>query len=293
MNRTKLSLAGALSVAIAAGCAHEPPQQLVDARNAYRQAEQGPAREQAPAYLDTAKRALARAEQSFQKDGDNDRSQDLAYIARRLAQLADAQAQVQLAMNDKTAAEREISLARSEAQESGQQRLSQTQMQLQQQEHRLSSLQQDLATERQARSDAEKMAQQARDALQKAGDLKESDRGQVLTVSGSVLFTSGKANLRSGAASRLDSVVDALRAMKGQKVVIEGYTDSTGSADLNQRLSERRAEAVADYLVHHGIDRDRVETRGMGADNPIDDNSTPEGRANNRRVEIVFERPTS
>ena len=67
---------------------------------------------------------------------------------------------------------------------------------------------------------------------------------------------------------------------------IEGYTDSTGNVKSNQLLSERRANAVADYLIANGINSDRLTAKGFGVENPIDSNKTAAGRANNRRVEI-------
>jgi outer membrane protein OmpA-like peptidoglycan-associated protein len=71
---------------------------------------------------------------------------------------------------------------------------------------------------------------------------------------------------------------------------VEGYTDSQGSDTYNLDLSQRRADAVRDYLVHRGYDSSRVQAHGIGEGRPIADNATAEGRANNRRVEIVLER---
>jgi outer membrane protein OmpA-like peptidoglycan-associated protein len=71
------------------------------------------------------------------------------------------------------------------------------------------------------------------------------------------------------------------------RLTIEGHTDSTGSADFNQTLSEKRADAVRDYLVNQGLDGGSLSAQGLGMDNPVADNSTPEGRQRNRRVEII------
>jgi outer membrane protein OmpA-like peptidoglycan-associated protein len=73
------------------------------------------------------------------------------------------------------------------------------------------------------------------------------------------------------------------------KIRIEGHTDNRGSAELNKRLSEERAAAVANWLVKHGVDRKKLATVGFGFDKPIDTNDTEEGRANNRRVEFHIE----
>jgi outer membrane protein OmpA-like peptidoglycan-associated protein len=72
------------------------------------------------------------------------------------------------------------------------------------------------------------------------------------------------------------------------KLAIGGYTDSTGSADFNQALSEKRADAVMNYLVSQGLDSGTLSAQGFGMSNPVDDNSTAQGRQRNRRVEIVI-----
>ena len=95
-----------------------------------------------------------------------------------------------------------------------------------------------------------------------------------------------------GAESQLDRLVDALASTQGRNVVVEGYTDSQGSDDHNLALSQRRADVVRNYLVHNGFPADQVQAHGIGEGSPIADNETSEGRANNRRVEIVLERET-
>ena len=85
----------------------------------------------------------------------------------------------------------------------------------------------------------------------------------------------------------LDEVVQALKDNPGFKVQVEGHTDSSGGDDHNQTLSEKRAEAVLDYLVSHGISKDRLISKGFSSSVPTDTNKTAEGRENNRRVEFV------
>lgn len=110
----------------------------------------------------------------------------------------------------------------------------------------------------------------------------------VITLSGAVLFASGKADLFPAASTKLDNVVTALTSQSPEsKMVVEGHTDSQGAAAFNQDLSQKRAESVRAYLVSHGIASDRVRAQGFGLTRPIGDNASPEGRANNRRVEII------
>ncbi len=115
-------------------------------------------------------------------------------------------------------------------------------------------------------------------------------RGQVMTISGEA-FASGQSALRAEARDNLQKVIDLINANPGASVLIEGHTDSQGSANLNQVLSQRRAEAVRDALIQKGVDGSRLRAVGLGKDRPVADNGTAEGRARNRRVEVVVEKP--
>lgn len=99
-----------------------------------------------------------------------------------------------------------------------------------------------------------------------------------------VQFDTNSATLKPESNAELDRLVEVMKNTPTVAGFVEGYTDSTGSADYNKQLSRQRAEAVADYLIAQGISRDRVIPRGYGQANPIADNGTPEGRAENRRV---------
>ncbi|HHM24442.1 MAG TPA: OmpA family protein [Bacteroidetes bacterium] len=103
-----------------------------------------------------------------------------------------------------------------------------------------------------------------------------------------VTFLSGSATLTPSAKATLDSVYQLLKEHPEVRVEIRGYTDNVGSAARNLELSQRRARAVKRYLVRKGIDPNRLIAIGFGEDHPIADNSTPEGRAKNRRIEFVI-----
>ena len=111
-------------------------------------------------------------------------------------------------------------------------------------------------------------------------------RGQVMTLSGDA-FASGQSRLKPEARANLQRVVEFVNRFPGKDVVIEGHTDSQGGANLNQVLSQKRAEAVRDALVQDGVSAERLTAVGLGKDRPVADNDTAEGRARNRRVEIV------
>jgi OOP family OmpA-OmpF porin len=106
------------------------------------------------------------------------------------------------------------------------------------------------------------------------------------TLKGVVLFDFDKADIKPEAHQLLDEVVTILKKNPEIRGVLEGHTDSIGSDEYNQGLSERRAQAVDKYMEEHGIDPDRYTVKGYGESNPIASNDTEEGRQENRRVEL-------
>jgi outer membrane protein OmpA-like peptidoglycan-associated protein len=102
-----------------------------------------------------------------------------------------------------------------------------------------------------------------------------------------VLFDTGKYTLKPGTQISLAKVSGILQAYPGLKVQVEGYTDSVGGDDYNQKLSENRADAVRDFLVSQGVQQDNITSTGYGKAKPVADNDTTQGRAQNRRVQLV------
>ncbi|EJF09649.1 OmpA/MotB domain-containing protein [Pontibacter sp. BAB1700] len=103
-----------------------------------------------------------------------------------------------------------------------------------------------------------------------------------------ILFAVNSAELSANAKKDIDGLVNTLQKYEGTNIIIEGHTDNTGSRELNQGLSERRAQAVANYARTRGVDASRMQAKGYAFDQPIADNTTAEGRAQNRRVEIII-----
>lgn len=101
-----------------------------------------------------------------------------------------------------------------------------------------------------------------------------------------LLFSSGQATLQPQSNQQLDNVAAILKAYPSVKIRLGGYTDNTGDATANQQLSERRADSVMTALEQRGIDPSRLSAAGYGQENPVADNSTPEGRQKNRRISI-------
>jgi outer membrane protein OmpA-like peptidoglycan-associated protein len=110
----------------------------------------------------------------------------------------------------------------------------------------------------------------------------------VVTFDGGILFDFDRADLRPEARANLAELARNLQQYSRTDVLILGHTDSVGSAEYNQGLSERRAQSAANYLMGQGIASQRISTRGMGEHDPIATNATPEGRQLNRRVEVVI-----
>jgi outer membrane protein OmpA-like peptidoglycan-associated protein len=267
-----------------AGCGNTlPPKELVDARAAYQGAAKGPASQQSPAELHVAKQALDQAERSFNDDGDSPQTKDFSYIAIRKAQLAEASARALIAQKDKEAAEREAQSLQGDY-------LSKARSELASTKQNLEKTQDQLAAEKIAREAAEKKAAQALADLQKIAAVKQESRGMVITLSGGVLFASNEATLLPAAIVKLNEVADALiKGNPDSNIVVEGHTDSQGQRQYNMDLAEKRAKSVRDQLVSRGVAADRIKSVGVGPDRPVANNTSAEGRANNRRVEIIVE----
>ena len=101
-----------------------------------------------------------------------------------------------------------------------------------------------------------------------------------------VQFELNSAELTAGSSKSLDKAVEGMNKYSDLSIEIQAYTDSMGKAAYNQSLSEKRADSVREYMIGKGIAANRMEAKGYGESNPIADNSTREGRATNRRVEL-------
>jgi outer membrane protein OmpA-like peptidoglycan-associated protein len=132
---------------------------------------------------------------------------------------------------------------------------------------------------------------EARDAqirkLQEDMQAKQTERGTLVTF-GDVLFDLDKAELKPAGMRGIQKLAEFLNENPERKVVVEGYTDSTGSDSYNQQLSERRAQSVRRALTHAGVDPQRIQAVGYGEQYPVASNDSPSSRAMNRRVEVTI-----
>ena len=133
---------------------------------------------------------------------------------------------------------------------------------------------------------AEEMREKLRAQLNEVLQTTETPRGLVVNLS-DVLFDSGKYTLKPGTQVSLARIAGIIQSYPGLKIQVEGYTDSVGSDELNQRLSENRANTTKDFLIKQGVSMQNISAAGYGKSDPVADNSTAAGRAQNRRVNLV------
>jgi outer membrane protein OmpA-like peptidoglycan-associated protein len=280
---------------VACGGAAPPPKSLVDARNELASAKGGLAAQLDPTDVHEAELALRKAEDAWSNAPDDPNTNDTIVIAQRKAQIAEAEASAMKAGQDAEASKHALQDVLSSQLKSARGQLDQTNRNLDQTKQSLTQTQSALQQQQQTNSaQAQKLTEleaklkDARDTIAKIAAVKDDDRGMVITLSGEVLFKTGKWDLKAGAMAKLDQIAEALRG-KEQPIVIFGYTDNVGTRDNNMDLSQKRAGSVRDYLVSRGIPADLVTAQGKGPDDPIQENTSVEGRAANRRVEIIVQ----
>jgi outer membrane protein OmpA-like peptidoglycan-associated protein len=139
-----------------------------------------------------------------------------------------------------------------------------------------------------AQSDAETRRLRIQNELARIASTRSESRGLIVTLNGGILFDTGKTALKPGAKSTLSKIAKQLQTDPSLKIAVEGHTDTVGSTATNQSLSEKRANAVRDYLVSAGISGDHITAEGKGEESPIATNKTSAGRQQNRRVELVI-----
>ncbi|HEX4663844.1 MAG TPA: OmpA family protein [Terriglobales bacterium] len=226
-----------------------------------------------------ARASAAEAEQQREAEQRARAEQDLqaAQQARQQAELAQQQADQarQAALTAQQQAEQQRLAAEQQAQQS-QQQAQQAQQQAQQAQLQA----------QQAEQQKEALRQRLQQQLNTILQTRDSARGLIVNMS-DVLFDTNKYTLKPGAREKLAKVSGILLAYPGLKVQVEGYTDSTGSPEYNQRLSEQRAMTVRDYLTAQGINMNSVTAQGFGQNDPVASNGTASGRQQNRRVQMV------
>jgi len=263
-HRYTLILAAAASAFVAA-CSSTPETiaELETARAVVPQVEASPRAGVAATNISEARKALDRANQLADKGGKTADIQYEATVASRNAQIANEKILSAMAKDEmeKGTAERQAVLTDARAREA------------------------------QRNAEYARTAEDRANALERElADLKgkKTDRGVVVTM-GDVLFDTGKATLKPGAYATIERLAAVLKEDAARKVLIEGHTDSVGSDEYNQSLSERRAASVQAALFERGVEASQISTVGKGETTPVASNDDAAGRQQNRRVELVFQ----
>ena len=248
-----------LAIAIISGCSSMPNPSLTEAHSNFNNARTNPdISNLAPLELKDAGDTLNKADTAFSEDKDVDTVNHLAYVATQ---------QVSIAQQTAAQKKAEAAVAASAAKR--------TQVQL------------DARTAEADTANANVARDQVLIAQLKALNAQKTERGIMITL-GDVLFSTNKAQLKSGGMRNVQKLADFLTQYPQYKVSVEGYTDSQGSDEYNQELSERRADAVKMALIDMTISSDRVSASGYGKGFPVASNNNAGGRQLNRRVEIIL-----
>lgn len=274
-----------VSLTALACAATGPTPQLLDARRAYDTARTSPEAQYSPDRVLEAKQALDRAEYAHKDDPGSFQEKSLAYIAERRAELAVVYGDYERDKKIREAADAKYKVREDQLRRQAQGEAASARQELQGTRAELGTVQGDLKK-------AQRTAAAAIASLRQLASVKEDARGTVITLDGSVLFVTGKSELLPLARQKLDDVAKALNETD-QHITIEGHTDSQGNDATNLRLSQERADSVRAYLIQQGVSADRIKSVGKGEADPVAPNDTAEGRANNRRVEIVLEKKST
>ncbi len=284
-----MAVAALIATGVLGGCASvtPTPAALVQAQTLYASLEAQHAEQRvegdmirARASIDTARTAVTQGQNEVYVDG-------MASIALRTVQIADARFGRSVAVSA-TDSLQKLHLTRQLA--AAQARQAALEAERAEAEQRAAAATARADSLRHAADAANAQLEQAMSQLQtlvvEMTDLKQTARGLVISLS-DILFDLGEATLKPGADANVRKISAVLKQYPDHKISVEGYTDSTGSESFNQQLSENRALAVRNALVAGGLDSTVISVHGFGKADPVATNATPDGRQQNRRVEIV------
>jgi outer membrane protein OmpA-like peptidoglycan-associated protein len=274
-----------IAAAIISGCSSVPQNSsLTIAHNDYNTARTSPeVSKLAELELKQAADTLDKADHALKEDESDDTVDHLAYLAKQQVAIAQETAKrktAEIAVTNAAAKRNQVRLdARTAEADAAKRQAAISQQTVDRQATELAVAG--------ANSERDKALIAQQDILINELNAKKTERGLVITL-GDVLFRTNKARLQSGGLRNVNKLADFLNQYPEYNVLVEGYTDSKGSDELNLELSDRRAYSVRTALVDAGVSSDRVRTRGYGEEYPVADNDTATSRQLNRRVEIIL-----
>ncbi len=294
---TLSALVCAVAVLTACGTPAKHPL-LEEARSGYHTAQSDPdVTKLAAVELQEAGKALQDAERAHNKGEDKEVVDHLALVAKQRvliaqetakqktteAEVANADIEREKVRLEMRTAEAEAAKKKAAAAQAASQQLNEQLTAAKQQ----AELAQQSSTQKAAELEAVNAKLKQMESELNELNAKKTERGMVITL-GDVLFDTNKSQLKAGGIRSLEKLAAFFKEYPERKALIEGFTDSTGSEDHNQQLSEQRANAVRTALVDMGIGSERLSTRGYGESFPVASNDTAAGRQLNRRVEIIL-----
>lgn len=300
MNKTQLAPIVLAIAALMAGCSSTPKStsQLEQARSEYLVAQANPnVATYAPLEMKQASDAMAQANEAANDRDSEDKINNLAYLAKQKIALTQEVTKRKVAEAEVASAGKERDQMRldSRTNEANAAKLSAERATLTAQQAQSDAAAAQRAAQ-QSQMDAANAQRQTQDAQARNAQLeaqladlaaKKTARGMVITL-GDVLFGTDLSRLTPDGMRSAQKLADVLQQNPQRRVMVEGFADSTGAADYNQGLSERRATAVRTALLDMGVARERIEVRGYGESFPVAANDSAGNRQLNRRVEIVL-----
>jgi outer membrane protein OmpA-like peptidoglycan-associated protein len=228
-----------------------------------------------PKLMEDAKVTLTQAQNSAKSGGSSKAVTD--YARRTVALTAEAMRDWGRKLEADEAAKKKAELAKSEM----------TVVQLREAQAKLEADKAKLMKDQAALArENEELSKLLRKSMESTMDTRDSARGAVMSLPG-ISFETGKANLRVSGQLTLAKLAGIAQVFPDVNMRVEGFTDSTGNAATNQKLSTDRAKSVYDFLIAQGVAASRLAFQGMGPSDPVADNATVDGRSKNRRVEII------
>jgi outer membrane protein OmpA-like peptidoglycan-associated protein len=285
-----LQARNAVRIAQLEGAEKYAPESFAKANNALTLAENYQTKKERKSVPATARAAVQAAEDARTISVKRQEEERIANQQRAAAeQTAQAKAAQEAEARQRAQAEQQKEAAERAAAQEAQARAEALKAQAEAEKGRAAA-QADARRQQEAAAQAERDKQELRAKLlaqfNRVLPTRDTPRGLVVNM-GDVLFDTGKADLRQPAREALARLAGVVSNYPSLHLDIEGHTDSTGTPEFNQTLSEKRANGVRDFLVSQGLTPDSLTAVGMGQDNPVADNSTAAGRQQNRRVEIV------